>query len=251
MRAASLVAGSVLCATLGAADLGVLSIVVVPQWLEPGPVASDAEQSVKAPSPQERLAAAERTPTERAQAEPPKAEEPVRAPIPPEPEARVEPRAEPHPNAAADSAPTGRRAQPPPEPAEDAVDVSGTDGKEPTAPSSAGTAAEPLVVRFELERADVGPQVRAQLSELVSSLRAGDRVRVEGHADMTGREDGNRYFSRERAKAVARELLRLGVALPRITMNSFGSTRPLVPARTPAANERNRRVEIYVDRSGR
>jgi len=40
MRPATLVAASVVCATLGAADLGVLSIVVVPRWLAPRP-ASD------------------------------------------------------------------------------------------------------------------------------------------------------------------------------------------------------------------
>jgi len=37
MRPATLVAGSVVLATLGAADMGVLSIVVVPRWLAPEP----------------------------------------------------------------------------------------------------------------------------------------------------------------------------------------------------------------------
>jgi len=126
-----------------------------------------------------------------------------------------------------------------------------------TAPKNTPPATEPpskqgvVTLRFDLERTDLGSEAHGQLSTLLGAARPADRFRIEGHADASGREDGNRYFSRERAKAVAREMVHMGVAPSRITTSSFGSTRPLVSGRTAAAYERNRRVEVYLERSNR
>lgn len=245
MRPATLVAGSVVCATLGAADLGVLSIVVVPKWLGP-----DVTESSRAPKAS-KVAAAQPGPAAITPSEPVKPE--VQPPTPPQPEV-VKPEAVaaelPKPEPLAAKLP---KPEPPPDPeppAQAQVDepeelvVDATERKTPAKPGT-------VIVRFDLEKTDVGPEVRGQLQGLLAGARPSDQFRVEGHADSSGREDGNRYFSRERAKAVARELIRMGVSPARISTKSFGSTRPLVAGRTAAAYERNRRVELYLERSGR
>lgn len=256
MRPATLVAGSVVCATLGAADLGVLSIVVVPRWLGPDPIV-DVPKKAKPSVP---LAAVDRPPGDvepTVKAEPPAVEQPKG-----EPAAVGSPKAESpdveRPKVAEPEIPVKSRpaevavAHKPPPKTEDPDVVLELTGKSPS-PTSTEPApkADSIVVRFDLEKTDLGAEVHGQLSAFVAAARPGDRFRVEGHADSSGREEGNRYFSRERAKAVARELVRMGIAPSRISTNSYGSTRPLVSGRTAAAYERNRRVELFLERSSR
>lgn len=241
MRPATLVAGSVVCATLGAADLGVLSIVVVPRWLGSDAI-SDAPKA-KPPAPADTVGSRPKGPStedEPANVEPTQVAE--------------SPKVEPANDAAAKAKPVLEVAVAPkvapPKEEEPEVVLELTE-KNTSPPGSELPRKGPLIVRFDLEKTDVGDEVRSQLSGLLATARPGDRFRVEGHADSTGREEGNRYFSRERGKAVARELVRMGVAPSRISTSSYGSTRPLVPGRSASAYERNRRVEIYLERSGR
>ena len=243
MRPATLVAGSLVCATLGAADLGVLSIVVVPRWLGPDPIV-DAPKKAK-PSAPTVVAAVERPSGDAPQAV--KAEPPTVEP------AKIEPAA------AGPTKPEPSDVDPPkvaepkvPPKAEDLEMVLELTGKSSNPPSSEPPLkADSIIVRFDLEKTDLGAEVHGQLGGLVAMAHPADRFRVEGHADSSGREEGNRYFSRERAKAVARELVRMGIAPARISTNSYGSTRPLVSGRTAAAYERNRRVELFLERSSR
>lgn len=237
MRPATLVAGSVVCATLGAADLGVLSIVVVPRWLGPDAI-SDAPRA-KPPAPADAVVVTR--PKEPSIKGEPANVEPSRVT---EPSNEAPTKAKPLPEVAVDP-----KVAPPKE--EEPELVLELTAKNTNPPGSESARKGPLIVRFDLEKTDVGDEVRSQLSGLLATARPGDRFRVEGHADSTGREEGNRYFSRERGKAVARELVRMGVAPSRISTSSYGSTRPLTPGRSASAYERNRRVEIYLERSGR
>jgi peptidoglycan-associated lipoprotein len=66
-------------------------------------------------------------------------------------------------------------------------------------------------------------------------------VRIHGHSDNFGAEDYNCFLSRLRTNAVARLLIKEGVAESRILITSWGSTRPLA---TPDDRAANRRVEL-------
>lgn len=66
-------------------------------------------------------------------------------------------------------------------------------------------------------------------------------VRIHGHSDNFGAEDYNRFLSRLRTNAVARLLIKEGIAESRILVTSWGSARPLA---TPDDRAANRRVEL-------
>lgn len=66
-------------------------------------------------------------------------------------------------------------------------------------------------------------------------------VRIHGHSDNFGAEDYNRFLSRLRTNAVARLLIKEGIAESRILVASWGSARPLA---TPDDRAANRRVEL-------
>jgi outer membrane protein OmpA-like peptidoglycan-associated protein len=74
------------------------------------------------------------------------------------------------------------------------------------------------------------------------------RVQIEGHADERGPDSYNERLSQRRAESVRNALVRRGrVRAGRVTVEGFGSTRPIHPyATTEAEHEENRRVELFV-----
>jgi len=104
-----------------------------------------------------------------------------------------------------------------------------------------------LVLHFASERAELDPGEARALRDLVGQLEGGTRLRVEGHADASGREEGHAYFSQARARAVARRLVQLGLERSEVSWLGLGASRPLDPGQTAQARARNRRVEIFAD----
>jgi len=66
-------------------------------------------------------------------------------------------------------------------------------------------------------------------------------VRIHGHSDNFGAEDYNRFLSRLRTNAIAKLLMKEGIAESRLLVASWGSSRPLA---TPDDRAANRRVEL-------
>lgn len=64
-------------------------------------------------------------------------------------------------------------------------------------------------------------------------------VIVHGHTDTIGTAHDNRVLGLSRAMAVSDRLVELGVSSGRISMESFGESKPVSPY-----HSRNRRVEI-------
>ena len=80
--------------------------------------------------------------------------------------------------------------------------------------------------------------------ELADSLKSNpdlDLV-IEGHTDNTGLPAYNTKLSLERAYAVKKALLGLGVSVERILVKGFGDTQPIAENRTAAGKAKNRRV---------
>lgn len=78
-------------------------------------------------------------------------------------------------------------------------------------------------------------------------------VRIFGHADRMAwkaNRGNNQTLSEDRAAAVARVLDKLGVRADRIRRAAFGDTRPVDERSTEDAFQRNRRVEVRVERTG-
>ncbi|MFZ5442454.1 MAG: OmpA family protein [Myxococcota bacterium] len=107
-----------------------------------------------------------------------------------------------------------------------------------TAPTKVAT------VWFASEGIELTPTSLARLRALAKA-HEGATLRVVGHADPSGRAEGHEYFSRMRARAVARALVELGVPPTALVTEARGAAEPLDVARTPAARARNRRVDIW------
>jgi OOP family OmpA-OmpF porin len=121
----------------------------------------------------------------------------------------------------------------------------------PLAVAVAAPAPEPepvpsvVVVRFDSEGTELDAAGLEALRTLARDYRPGTHLRVEGHADPSGREEGNLYFSRVRARTVVHALTELGVPTEALHAEAFGSSRPLDPTPSAAARALNRRVEIH------
>jgi len=103
-----------------------------------------------------------------------------------------------------------------------------------------------LDIRFATGRADILPESRPILLEIVKLLKSRPAMKagVEGHTDNTGTPDGNMTLSKARAEAVAAALAAEGITAARLIPAGFGQTRPVGDNRTEAGRAANRRVEI-------
>jgi outer membrane protein OmpA-like peptidoglycan-associated protein len=101
----------------------------------------------------------------------------------------------------------------------------------------------PNELSFDVGRANVKRNLAQVLDKAAEGLRSATAasVRVVGHTDNTGSEEGNERLSVSRADSVRR-----GVSTTAITTDGRGSREPLADNSTPAGRAQNRRVEIFV-----
>nr|WP_232967189.1 MULTISPECIES: OmpA family protein [Pseudomonas] len=71
-------------------------------------------------------------------------------------------------------------------------------------------------------------------------------VRVDGHADSSGKAAYNQQLSERRAQSVAKALVGVGMPAQNIQRRGLGSTQPVADNRTSAGRTENRRVSIVV-----
>lgn len=87
---------------------------------------------------------------------------------------------------------------------------------------------------------------KSRLKEITNSLmriKLG-KYAINGHTDSQGSEALNMKLSKKRADAVTKFLVQTGVAADRLTVRSFGETKPIADNSTSNGREINRRVEI-------
>lgn len=104
-------------------------------------------------------------------------------------------------------------------------------------------------VIFASGRYELLPSARNKLSEVASALSSGEReskIVVEGHTDSTGSADTNQELSLKRASAVRDALVAQGVNADRVSVEGFGSSRPVADNSSQAGRANNRRVEIVI-----
>ena len=104
-------------------------------------------------------------------------------------------------------------------------------------------------VLFQSGKAEITPEGRATLAQLVPFLRESARqLRVDGHTDSDpirhSQWKTNLRLSAERGMAVYQFLVDSGIDPLRCYVAAFGEHRPAVAGTTPADKRKNRRVEI-------
>jgi len=103
-----------------------------------------------------------------------------------------------------------------------------------------------VAFRFDSARlTDLG-QGKVYLAAQKLKTKADILIVIEGHADYIGNEAHNMALARRRAEAVKRELIRLGIEQSRMSVESYGESRPLLDQKTNWARAVNRRVEFRV-----
>ena len=111
------------------------------------------------------------------------------------------------------------------------------------------TVPEPLVlecVHFRIGLSVLSPQAQATLRRVARSLQEHPEVRVEisGHTDITGPPALNQRLSRDRAEAVRRFVIELGVDPSRIATVWYGPAKPIASNDTVDGRALNRRAEF-------
>jgi outer membrane protein OmpA-like peptidoglycan-associated protein len=104
-----------------------------------------------------------------------------------------------------------------------------------------------VTVPFKFDRYNLSDDAKHQLDQLASESSKDKRffIAVEGYTDQIGTKQYNEALSRRRADAVVQYLVaQHNIAIYRIHMIGLGEQKPVEEARTRAAREKNRRVEV-------
>ena len=108
-------------------------------------------------------------------------------------------------------------------------------------------------VLFETGKYDLKSQARASLQGLAVLLRGypGYPIIIEGHTDNVGAAASNQALSDRRASSVKDWLVsHAQIAAACIETKGFGATQPVASNATAAGRQKNRRVEIRLEKPG-
>ncbi len=114
---------------------------------------------------------------------------------------------------------------------------------------------ESLALYFEYDESGLHPRALKQI-QIVSDMLKSDakrRLRIAGHTDALGEDSYNLRLSQQRAEAVKKQLVELGVNAEQIDTTGMGKLQPLGPNQKsdgtddPEGRSKNRRAEIYLD----
>jgi outer membrane protein OmpA-like peptidoglycan-associated protein len=111
----------------------------------------------------------------------------------------------------------------------------------------------PADVLFDFDKSELRPDAVDALTRLATLVGgyAGSTATIEGHTDSVGNNAYNQALSERRAASVKRWLTeRGGIAPERITTRGWGRTHPVASNATAEGRQRNRRVEVVIQKTG-
>jgi peptidoglycan-associated lipoprotein len=105
-------------------------------------------------------------------------------------------------------------------------------------------------VHFPLNSAVLSTEAQEAIGQLAGRLVSENQnvyVEVQGHTDATGSEEYNLRLGEKRAEAVRRYLnIEKGIPLHRISVISYGQSKPVADNATREGRAKNRRVTLVV-----
>jgi outer membrane protein OmpA-like peptidoglycan-associated protein len=113
------------------------------------------------------------------------------------------------------------------------------------------TVSLPADVLFDFDKAEIRHDAAAALARLATVIRAypAGRAEIQGHTDAKGNAAYNQLLSERRAEAVKRWLVeREKIAADHLATRGFGKSRPVADNDTEAGRQKNRRVEVVVQK---
>jgi outer membrane protein OmpA-like peptidoglycan-associated protein len=104
--------------------------------------------------------------------------------------------------------------------------------------------------KFGLSKSDLSDEAKKALDDLASKLKSENAnvyLEIQGHTDSSGPEEFNLELGRKRAEAVRGYLNAThGIPLHKMSVISFGESKPVAANDTRDGRSQNRRVEIRV-----
>jgi outer membrane protein OmpA-like peptidoglycan-associated protein len=101
---------------------------------------------------------------------------------------------------------------------------------------------------FKTASSDLTPESRSQVEAVAEIMKAfpTSEVKIGGYTDNVGNPENNLKLSDTRAKAVATELIALGIPAARLDAEGYGEQHAVADNATPEGRARNRRTALSV-----
>ncbi len=101
-------------------------------------------------------------------------------------------------------------------------------------------------IRFDVNKSTIRPESMGVINEIVKLMNDHPDLRfnIEGHTDSDGNPENNQLLSEQRAEAVMKQMVAMGISSSRLTFTGHGQNRPLAPNDTQEGKAQNRRVEF-------
>jgi outer membrane protein OmpA-like peptidoglycan-associated protein len=100
---------------------------------------------------------------------------------------------------------------------------------------------QPGTAKIEKESVATYNRMMAEVAK-----RPGADATVAGHADRTASQKRNEILALKRAYKIRDDLVKAGIPIERLEIDSYGETRPAIPTADEVPERRNRRVEVTV-----
>jgi outer membrane protein OmpA-like peptidoglycan-associated protein len=103
-------------------------------------------------------------------------------------------------------------------------------------------------VTFQRGKAILVENSTSELDLLFNFLKENplQKIKIQGHTDNTGNESKNLELSKQRAESTQNYLLKKGCEASRISIEGFGSSKPIAPNDSEEGKSKNRRVEVVL-----
>jgi peptidoglycan-associated lipoprotein len=141
----------------------------------------------------------------------------------------------------------GKKPPIPPEPEPDTTQVEPPDTVTPPLPPPPPL--ELNTIYFDYDKYNLTPEAQTMLANNAKGLAmddyAGVTVRIEGHCDERGSDEYNMSLGEKRAATARDYLVNYGIDPKRISIISYGESRPVDPGHNEAAWAKNRR-DVFI-----
>jgi outer membrane protein OmpA-like peptidoglycan-associated protein len=102
-------------------------------------------------------------------------------------------------------------------------------------------------LHFAFDQYNLTPLAKSALQSAVKKQsERGANLSVEGHTDSVGTEEYNQALGLKRALSVHELLVTQGIDKNKVTVRTYGETKPLKPNNTAENRALNRRAEVFV-----
>jgi outer membrane protein OmpA-like peptidoglycan-associated protein len=107
-------------------------------------------------------------------------------------------------------------------------------------------------ILFETGSADILPRSYAEINRIAQAMKTNEELHfsIDGHTDAVGSDESNMTLAKDRAEAVKKALVDMGISADRLTTSGYGEALPIADNKIPEGRAMNRRVEFVVRAPG-